>query len=185
MPRVKCSPETEVIGQVMLSYIDNIQAEHIKPLLEKAGLVKIKPEQWYPLRPWVDVIDELSTRPDFTPNMIAVGLKVAEYAIMPPEMANVTLGQMLEAWDTHFHTNHRYGEIGHIITEKVDDTFYKTIHENIYPDDLNYGLAYGFARTLLPKGTDFEVWYEDFEHRIDNGNGDKTVICIRWDAPAP
>ncbi|MBN1202305.1 MAG: hypothetical protein JXJ20_10655 [Anaerolineae bacterium] len=181
MPRIKCGPETEVIGQVMLSYIHNLQAELIQPMLKKYGLMDIDPDKWYPLRPWLDLIDELSTQPNFASNMVAVGLKVAEYAIMPPEMKNVTLGQMLEGWNEHFHANHRNGEIGSVVTEKVNDKFYKTIHQHIYPDALNYGLAYGFARAFLPAGTHFDVWYEDNDHRLDNGGGDKTVICVRWE----
>lgn len=174
-------PNAEVIGQVMYAYIDNLRADVILPLLEKNNLVNIQPDQWYKVKPWLDVIDELSTKPNFMQDMIAVGLKVAQYAVMPPEMANVTLGQMLEGWDVHFHANHRSGEIGHILTEKVNDKFYKTIHRHIYPDDLNYGLAYGFAHTMLPKGTPFKVWYEDIQHRLGNDNADQTVICIQWE----
>lgn len=181
MPRMTCDPETEVIGQVMLSYIDNLQSAAMRPKLEKYGLLNVQPEKWYPLKPWLDFINEISTEPGFSANMVAVGLKVAEYAIMPPEMKNVTLPQILEGWDLHFHTNHRNGEIGHIVTQKVNDKFYKTIHRHIYPDDLNYGLAYGFARVFLPQGTRFDVWYEDNNHRLDNGGGEETVICVRWE----
>lgn len=181
MSRMTCSPETEVIGQVMLSYINNIQAEEIRPLLEKNDLMNVEPDKWYPLRPWLNLINEMATQPNFTSNMVAVGMKVAEYAIMPPEMKNVTLEQMLEGWNTHFHVNHRNGEIGQITTEKVNDKHYRMIHQHIYPDDLNYGLAYGFARTFLPQGTRFRVWYEDNEHRLDNGESDKTVICVSWE----
>lgn len=176
-----CSPETEVIGQVMLSYINNIEADVILPMLRKYKLVDIKPDHWYPLQPWLDVIwDELAPRPDFDSTMIAVGMKVVEYSIAPPEMKNVTLGQMLEGWNAHFHTNHRNGEFGYIVTEKVNDKFYKTIHRHIYPDALNYGLAYAFARQILPKGTPFKVEYEDYNYRMDRGGADKTVICVSW-----
>lgn len=177
-----CSPGTEVIGAAMVSYIDNIEAETIRPLLEKYKLVDLRPDQWYPLQPWLDLIwDELSVMPGFSSSMIAVGLKVVEFALTPPEMAGVSLGQMLEGWDIHFHANHRNGEVGKITTEKVTDKYYRTIHQHIYPDDLNYGLAYGFARHCLPKGTPFKVWYEDYDYRLDNGGADKTVICVKWD----
>lgn len=182
MPRMTCSPGTEVIGQVMLSYIDNLRAEEIRPLLEKYGVANINPNEWYPLEPWLALINEMSADANFASNMIAVGLKVAEYAIMPEEMKNVSLAQMLEGWNIHFHANHRNGEIGQITTEKVSDTHYRLIHQHIYPDDLNYGLAYGFARTFLPKGTHFTVSYEDYDHRLDNGGGDKTVINVQWEA---
>lgn len=182
MPKRTCSPGTEVIGQAMLSYIDNIHADLIMPLLEKYKLKDIKPDHWYPLQPWLDLIwDDLAPRPDFETTMIAVGLKVVEYALTPPEMKNVTLGQMLEGWNHHFHANHRNGEVGQIVTEKINDQTYKTIHRHIYPDGLNYGLAYGFARQMLPETAAFKVEYEDYNYRLDRGGADKTVIIISWE----
>ena len=180
MSRITCGPDTEVIGQIMLLYIDNLQAAHIFLLLEKYNLTDIQPDKWYRLKPWLDVINELSTQPGFTSNMVAVGLKVAEHAIASPEMAGVTLGQMLEAWNTQFHAIHRHGEIGCVVTEKVHDKYYRTIHRHIYPDDLNYGLGYGFAHVCLPPGTNFTVWYENDDQRLDKG-GEETVICVSWD----
>lgn len=180
MPRMTCSPETEVIGVSMISFVDNIQADVMAPMLVKHDLVNIEPDRWYPVRSFLEIMDELSTQPEFTNNMIAVGLKVAQYAITPPEMQGVGLAQMLEGWDTHFHANHRNGDVGHIITEKVNDKAYRVTHQNIYPDDFNYGLAYGFAKTCLPHGTNFVVKYEDYNHRLDLGNGDKTVITVSW-----
>lgn len=176
-----CDPNTEVIGQVMLSYIDNLQTDLMRPILEKHHLTNIEPDTWYPLQPWLNFIQELSTLPGFSSNMIAVGLKVAEYAVKPPEMANVTLEQILEGWNDHLYANHRSGNIGSITTEKVAEKHYRTIHRHIYPDDLSYGLAYAFARTILPPGTDFKVWYENYDKRLDNGNGDETVICVKWE----
>lgn len=181
MARMLCSPSTEVIGQAMLSYIDNLQAEVMRPLMEKYHLVDIQRDQWYPLLPWLHCINELAHLPSFSSNMVAVGLKVVEYAVTPPEMQDATLAQMLEGWNIHFHANHRNGDVGQITTIKIDDTHYKTIHEHIYPDDMNYGLAFGFARTLLPKDARFTVWYEDPIYRLDYGGADKTVIHVKWE----
>lgn len=179
MPRPICPPQAEVIGQVMMSYIDNIQAEEIRPLLEKYGVVNIEPEAWYKLQPWLNVINELSKQPNFTSNMVAVGLKVAEYAVMPPEMKDVTLDMILMGWNEHFYVNHRNADLGHITTEKVADKHYLMTHCHVYPDDLSYGLAYGFARIMLPKGTQFEVWYDKDYIRLDHG-GDKTLLHVQW-----
>lgn len=181
MRKVTVDPKTEVIGTAMLSYIDNLQADVIRPLLEKYNVTNVEPDKWYPLQPWLDAIYELSTQPNFESAMIAVGMKVVQYAVSPPEMKDVTLGQMLEGWDMHFHANHRNGDVGKITTEKVNDKHYRTIHQHIYPDGLNYGLAFAFARTILPKGTAFKVWYEDENHRLDKDNADKTVICVSWE----
>lgn len=180
MPRPICPPEAEVIGQVMLSYIDNIQADEIHPLLEKYGVANVKPDEWYRVKPWLDVINDLSKEPNFTTNMVAVGLKVAEYALMPPEMKDVTLEMILMGWNDHFYTNHRNGDLGSIVTEKISDKHFRMTHCHIYPDDLSYGLAYGFARIMLPKGATFKVWYADPENRLDAG-GEETVMHVEWE----
>ncbi len=78
----------------------------------------------------------------------------------------------------------RNGDVGHVITQKITDTSYRIIQQNVFPDDLCYGLAYGFARAHLPLGTNFRVWYEDYDHRIDNGDSDQTVICVSWELQA-
>lgn len=181
MPGVACSSETRVIGQIMLAYMDNLKARVIRPLLEKHHLTDIWPDQWYPLKPWLNVLANLSSRPDYTDIMIAVGLKLSEYAIRPPDMNGFSLGQMLEGWNTLLQANHQKGYIGQITTEKITDRLYRTTHLNVYPDDVNYGFAYGLAQSLLPPETPFEVWYEDYYHRLDVGDGDKTVICVRWE----
>ena len=67
------------------------------------------------------------------------------------------------------------------VAEKVEDTYYRVTHQTVWPDDLLYGLAYGFARGRLPEGTNFTVWYENQDNRLDNGSADKTVICVQWE----
>ncbi len=180
MPRPICPPEAEIIGQAMLACINNIHSEEIHPLLEQYGLVDIQPDQWYQVQTWLNVINDLSSQPNFISNMVAVGLKVAEYAIMPSEMKNVTLGTVLMGWNDHFYVNHRNGDLGSIVTEKISDKHYRMNTCTVYPDELDYGLAYGFAHTILPKGTSFQVWFEDPANRLDTG-GEETIIHVKWE----
>lgn len=176
-----CTPETEVIGRVMMPYFGNISPEIAAPLVIKYNLINIRPDQWYPLQPWLNFINDMAAHPDFATNMISVGIKVAEYATAAPRMAGLTLGHVLEGWDANFRANFRSGDVGHITAEKVNAQFYRTIHQHVYPDDINYGMLYGFAHAMLPKEAEFTVWYEDYNHRLDRGDGDRTVICVRWD----
>jgi hypothetical protein len=46
------------------------------------------------------------------------------------------------------------------------------------PDDLEYGILYGFAKRFLA-GTQFTVWYDEDLPRMDQG-GDQTVIHVKW-----
>jgi len=181
MPRMMCSPGTEVIGTAMLSYIDNVRQDMIRPLLEQHNLVDIEPDKWYPLTPWLHVINEMSKRRTFEEVMVAVGMQIAEYGFTPEELKLVNLEAWLEGWNQQFLANHRNGEVGEIITEKIADKHYRTIHRHVYPDALNYGLAYAFSKKLLPPGTHFVVKYEDIFHRLDYGDADETVIIVKWD----
>jgi len=181
MPRMLCSPGTEVLGGAMLSYIDNLRQEEFRPLLEKYNVTNIKPDKWYPLLPWLHAINELSTRRNFDEVMVAVGMKVIEYAASPEELKNVTLDIWLEGWNEHFQINHRNGDVGKIITQKIADKHYRTVHRHIYPDAMNYGIVYNAAQKFLPQGTQFTVKYEDIFNRLDYGDADETVIIVKWE----
>jgi len=176
-----CDPNTEILGVLLFAYIDNVQAEIIEPIFRKHGMSDPDPEKWYPLQPVLDVMKEISTSPGANTNLIAVGVKIAEYGLEPEDIVNQPLSVVLEHWNDHMHLGFRGGDIGTIITEKVHDKFYRVIQKNLVPDDMCYGLAYGFARSRLPLGTNFKVWYEDYNNRIDNGDAEETVICIEWE----
>jgi len=177
----KCNPEMEITGQTLLAYLDNVQVDIIGPIFKKHGMMDIEPEKWYPLQPVLDVLKELSSGQNATANLVAVGVKIAEYGVQPEDIINAPLPVVLEHWHDHMQYNFRNGDPGKIITEKVHDKFYKVTQINMFPDALCYGLAYGFARSRLPLGTNFRVWYEDNNNRLDNGGGDKTVICVEWE----
>ncbi|HRQ40289.1 MAG TPA: hypothetical protein PLD25_20450 [Chloroflexota bacterium] len=177
----KCNPEMEILGQTLYAYLDNVQIEIIEPIFRKHGMTDPDPEKWYPLQPVLDLLKELQEGPGATANLVAVGVKIAEYGLEPEDIIAAPLPVVLEHWNDHMHLSFRNGDPGEIITEKVHDKFYKVTQKNIFPDSLCYGLAYGFARSRLPLGTNFKVWYEDYNNRIDYGGGDKTVICIEWE----
>lgn len=176
-----CDPGMEVSGQVLGAYLDNVQAHIIEPIFKKHGMTDPDPEKWYPLQPVLDLLKELSEGPNGRANLTAIGVKTAEYGVQPEDMIAAPLPFVLENWEAHMYSNMRKGDAGRIITEKVHDKFYKVTQQNLFPDDFCYGLAYGFCRSRLPLGTNFRVWYEDYDNRIDNGGGDKTVICIQWE----
>ncbi len=176
-----CDPNTEIIGQVLMAYIDNVQSEIIQPIFKRYGITDPNPEEWYPLQPVLDVLKELSKSDSATTNLVAIGVKIAEYGAEPEDIVNQPLSVVLEHWNDHMQLAFRGGEVGTIITEKVHEKFYKVRQKNVFPDDLCYGLAYGFARSRLPLGTNFKVYYEEYNNRMDKGGADSTVICVEWE----
>jgi hypothetical protein len=176
-----CEPGMEVSGQVLGAYVDNVQADIVGPIFNKHGMSNPDPDKWYPMQPVLDLLKELSESSGASTNLIAIGVKTAEYGVEPEDVIEAPLPVVLEHWQDHMNANMRKGDPGTIITQKVDDKFYKIRHNNLFPDDFCYGLAYGFCRSRLPLGTNFKVWYEDYNNRIDNGDAEETVICIEWE----
>ncbi len=179
MRHLTCDPKTEVIGQTVLSFIDNVQADEIRPYLAKHGLADIKPDVWYPCHLWLDVMNDLAKETNLSSNLVAIGMGVVDKMLVPPEMEKLTVGDILMGWNDLYHLQHRNGEIGYVKTEKVSDTHYKTIHLHLYPDDFTYGIAYGMAKRWLPKGTRFTVKYDPDVPALDKG-GNLTIIHVSW-----
>lgn len=180
MRRLTCDPGTEVTGGTVLSLLENMQADEVTPYLRKYGLMDIRADHWYPLQNMQNVLNDLQ-RDNLTPSFVAIGMTIAEVALMPPHLQNATLSQVLEAWDDHYQVNHRNGEIGHKIAEKVTDRHYALVLDGgVYPDDFEYGVVYGFAKRFLQPGTHFTVWYEEGVQRLDQG-GSHTIIHISWE----
>lgn len=181
MRELRCPPETEISGEGILSLVQNVRTDEIQPILDRHNLGKLEPAKWYPAQIYLDVLADI--RAEFRLNLVAIGMAVGENTSLPPEAQNLSLGDILWSVDDHYQMHHRNGDIGHAVTEKISDTHYTvTIHEGwLYPDDLEYGVIYGFAKRFLPPGTEFLVEYDPDIPRIEHG-GDKTIIHIKWEA---
>jgi hypothetical protein len=82
-------------------------------------------------------------------------------------------------WDGLYQYLHRGGDAGKIVVEKITDTHYNTRHTVLYPDDMSYGVLYGYGRRFLPRGTQFKVYYDTSIQRLDD-EGKFTDIHIEW-----
>lgn len=174
-----CEPSTEVSGEVVIGFVDNIQGEEFRPFLEKQGLTNPQADQWYPLQKLMDIFNEMQTRGGSWSNFVALGVAVAEHSVKPD--AAVTLVQTLEMWDEFYQVNHRNGKITRVETVKHQPKNYSLVFDlnHNYPHDFVYGMIYGTCRNLLPKGTKFTVRYDEF-YAPTNPNADKVIIHIEW-----
>lgn len=180
MRYLSSEPNVDVIGAAVISIVDNLQSDEIQPLLEKHGLTNVQPETWYPVEKWLGVMNDLAQDANTTPNYVAIGMAVAENVVLPPELQSASLADILHMWDNIYQMQHRGGNVGSVQIEKIDENHYRSIHQHIYPDDLTYGLAYGWCRRFLPEGTRFKVSYEEINNRLDQGDNNQTVIIIKW-----
>jgi hypothetical protein len=180
MRKFTCHPDAKISGQTITAYLDNLQSFESRKVFEQYGIDDVDTSKWYRLQPLLNVLHELSVQPNATQNIVAIGMQIAISGV-DPNAPEVPLPVVLEHWNDHMYANIQGAEVGTITAEKLGEKSYRITHRTVWPDNLVYGLAYGFARGRLPQGTHFTVWYENPDERLDQGDGDKTVICVKWD----
>lgn len=181
MRKIVCEPGTQVAGATVMSLIENVQAADLSELVKKYGFENVAPNMWYSLEDFLRFLAEMVENPEMTFNSVAIGMSIADTAHMPPGMESPSFTEMVEGWDAHYQANFRNGDVGHKVTVKLSPKHYKVVHNNTkMPDDLEYGVLYGFAKRFLPPGTDFTVWYDEDVIQMDEG-GDQTVLHVSWE----
>lgn len=180
MRELKCDPNVEIIGASVISVTDNMQIEEVQPYLKRHGLEHVEVDKWYPAQSWLSVMNDLRAQTNFTQNAVAIGLAVAENVWMPPEMQNASMEDIVLQWGNIYDMQHRGGDIGFIKTEKLGPKHIRTTHQHPYPDELTYGIGYGFCRRFA-KGESFTVQYLDMDYRMDKGDAPQTIIDITWE----
>ncbi|NDJ78632.1 MAG: hypothetical protein GYB65_20475 [Chloroflexi bacterium] len=173
------SPDAETIGQVHLSLLESINLDNYKDVLARHGMDEIDPERWYPMQSVVDLMDEIGNRQGGMTDLVSIGIKLMETALLPPELEELPLTHVLQGWNNIYLANNRGTDPGDFQIEFVDDQ-HAIMHCRIpWPDDYTYGVFYGAARRWLPDSTDFTVYYEEDGPRRDFGD-ETTVIHIDW-----
>jgi hypothetical protein len=180
MREFKCDPNAEIIGQNVLAFVQNLRAEEVQPFLKKHGLENVDPEKWYPLQDWLNVLNDIQREGEAMSDFVGIGMAIAETAPLPPETEGMNLEQFFGLLNPSYQMQHRSGDVGKIESEKVGDKHIKVTVDVPYPDDLEYGTAYGFAKRFLPKGTRFVVKYDEKQTRKDHG-GENTIIHVTWE----
>jgi hypothetical protein len=179
MPVYRCDPGIELVGQTVLSLTQNTQYESIKPLLEKYGLTEVDPQGWYSLQRVLDLLSEMSNEGNASANFVSIGMAAVEVGYIPPEMQTLSLVEFLTAYGKIYKMRHRGGAPGSVEVQTITDQHLKVILRIPYPDDVFYGIMYGYARRFRPKGTPFVVFYDEAAPRHDHG-GEATIIHITW-----
>lgn len=172
-------PNAEIIGQNLMAFINCVQHESIAPILDKHNLANIEAENWYPLQAWLDVLSDISEQGSAMFDFVSIGMAISESAVLPPEVDQLPFEVFILGLNDAYQMQHRNGDVGSIEVEKVEDRHVKITVQVPYPDDLEYGAAYGFARRFLG-GTHFTVKYDKDQTPREKG-GEDTVIHIEWD----
>lgn len=175
-PFVAGTPQAEVIGQVVLAFAENLEADVIQPLLPKHGLDNIDPEKWYPHQSWMNLLKELSEMPGGQSALVAFGKKVVETAAMPPELDSIP--KVLAALQAIHHLNLRNipADEGYWLEEKGENIIH-VYHNTPNPLDSIYGFIWGLAQRFRGPNEPFSVKIVPSDH--PGG-----VLEVRWGAAA-
>ncbi|MFW5709748.1 MAG: hypothetical protein ACOCX5_05965 [Chloroflexota bacterium] len=145
-PFVAGTPQAEVIGQTMVSFITNLETNTIKPILEHHNLTKIDENKWYPHQVWMDILKEMgeSLGSKASSAYVAFGRQVVENAVMPPEIQSIP--DVLNALHAIHHANLRnVPEDEGYKVEAVSERHYIVYHNTPNPDEAIYGFLWGLA----------------------------------------
>jgi hypothetical protein len=106
-----------------------------------------------------------------------MGMKIGQIQPLPE---GVDFPAVLQSWDEVYHSLHRNGDIGHLKCNQLNDHHYVITSTDLYPDDFDYGIIYGYAKRLLPVGSKFKVYYDKEHTARDRGDSPSTMIHVEW-----
>jgi hypothetical protein len=173
MPRYTAfDPATEFNGTNVMAFVTNMQHEDIAEILERHGLTKIDPDQWYPLQKVLDVMSDIADRAEnVSANFVSLGMAATLHGIetLPAEVKALPLMDFLMLYGKIYPTRFRNGDPGTITATKVDDTHMVIDARIPMPDDTLYGVFYGLARHFRAEGQRFTLAYDETLPRHDTG----------------
>lgn len=172
-------PDAEVLGGAINGFIDALNRDAIMVHLEKLDMTDIQPDKWYPKQMYVDLWNSILAGESAMQSLVSIGMTIADTA-WPPEADQLSFDEQIEAWNDAFDAVNRGADRGYVHAEKTGDKRYVVRCRTPDPDDLHYGIAYGFCRRFLPEDADFQVMYDPETQRRDDG-GEETVILIELD----
>lgn len=170
--------DSEVIGQSILSTVECLAADMVRPHLEKNGLASVELDQWYPLQTWFDVFNDVEQDPDNMMNLVSIGMKIVETAVLPPEFDTMSFSEIINMIDAAYKMNNRGTDIGAYAGEIVGERHIKVVITAPYPDHYSYGVIYGFAQRYLSDYR-FNVHYQKDTPRREEG-GEATIVHVEW-----
>ena len=172
------APNNEVIGQTILSTVIAI-GEEVRPLLEKHGLTDLRADGWYPQQAWLDAMNEIIEEGDFGAvlDIVHVGMEVGKNAVVPPQVD--TFLKFLQIYGQAYQMNHRGDDPGSITTTVLSPTHAQVNIRTPYPENLTFGIIYGMAQRLLPRGTDFQIKLDETLPSRKNG-AESSSYNVTW-----
>lgn len=166
-------PDTEILGQVILDFGQAINSDQFTLYFDRHGLSDIQPDQWYPAQKWLDVLNDIAEASTSMFDLVSIGIRQLELAVMPDEFLKMPLAQILAAMDEAYRMNYRGTDIGGISTEVLSDQHIVMTVRSFEPDDLWFGNIHGMVRRFAPQ-TAYSVTFDPSTPR--NAPGKEVTI---------
>ena len=173
-----CDPNVELDGHSSKALLRSMLSDDYIDLLQEYGLDEIDEESWYPLQNLLKVLGELAQRGSMM-ELVSIGMAAADASIIPPEVEAMDAPDFLLLYNKIYPTRWRNGDPGHMTVEIVDPSHLIIDDYTPFPDDLFYGLMYGFVRRFNRSGRTFSVRYDDSIQGKKHG-GEFTRLHVVW-----
>ncbi|MBN1563771.1 MAG: hypothetical protein JXA10_08025 [Anaerolineae bacterium] len=174
-----CDPDLELDGFTALSLVSSLNVANYFDFLVAHHLDQIESDGWYPVQDVLNVFNDIEKREGGMFDLVSVGMAVVTVKPFPPDK-RPTLPQFLMIYNERYRQSHRHGDPGQIDAQQVEENNFVLKTQVPYPDDMMFGLFYGYVRELCPAGKPFTVKYAENHLRKDQG-GDSTIFHIEWD----
>ena len=149
-------------------------------ILEKHGIIDVRPGGWQPVQPWLDAMREISERFDST-TLLQIGERAASHAELPPDMN--TLQACFSNLHTLYRNDHQGENIGGWKYEYAKNGRWKMItltSTGHYPCSFDQGLIMGFSKRVKPEDClDLIVAHEKNVPCRNKGNS-SCVYTVMW-----
>ena len=177
IPFVAPSPDSEVLGQLYLAFIQNLRAEEIQPILKKHGMEDMRGDQWYPVQTILDIYkDIIDGRENVNDELVAIGMKGVDTVPFPPEIHDIPSAINYIDQSSKLYSRNIPDDYGfHTIV--VGKKHLHVIKNHPHPTASGYGLIWAVVNRF--KGADEVFTVNTFPDEV----GKPTIFDVRWGLP--
>ena len=169
-------PDAEIRGGQLWA-IQQAMGDVVMPYFASAGLDKVEPDEWYSMAAYLKVIYDIAQHEHETMfNLVAMGIKTVENAMLPPQIDTLEKGLM--AMQQGWQMNSRNARPVIWSYQKLDDAHYLCSNFSPFPKDQEYGVLTGFVRRFST-GEWYTVAYENMADRDDEDKEEVRFVVTR------
>lgn len=176
--KYQTTDDAKILGVALVSIVDNLKVKDFIDIAQDFGFDQIEPDKWYSFQKELDFMKALSERENSTQNMIAIGIRIFDKLVLPPDIRRIEdginmLNEIIKMNMCDVPPNSDYA------IETMSDNHIRVTDRTSFPHDLVYGYLYGLCKNLLPFGHKFSVQREYINPNNPDSAG--AYYDISWD----